>query len=275
MTDWLDTLPLPWQRRCIETAIEILPTCQGVRAVWVAGSLARGEGDQYSDVDLNCLITDDSIPFWRAQWSEVVARCVGNLTLSRTINDAIIGGFSLTSNWEHVDLILHPLTSFAHRPTDHRTLYDPDRLIESAPRSAAAEPQMDVGDMSEFFFYLAGSFATVIGRGELALAQDAVIDLRRWLVRLMLAENRLQPFGGARRLNPLLTAEQRAELEHVGALASLDDVTAAAAAIFSSFASRAERISRRDGIEFPQQMYEVTRHHLHQSLGVDGPAPAG
>lgn len=265
--------PMPWQRRCIEAATRILPNCPGVRAVWVGGSLARGEGDQFSDVDLNCLVSNDSLEFWRREWSAVVSRLVGPLTMARTINDSVIGGFSLTSDWEHVDLILHPRETFV-RPVDCHTLYDPDRLIDAAPSPAQSDNLMNAGDMSEFFFYLAGSFATLIGRSELVLAQNAVISLRQWLVQLMFAENGQRPAGGARRLNSFLTAEQRQDLEKVGgALGSTEDVAAAAAMVFYNFSDRAKHVAEADGSTFPEPMRELTERHLRRTLGRMWPSP--
>lgn len=272
---WLNTLPRQWQRRCIIGAIEILPTMPGVQAVWVAGSLARGEGDEFSDVDLNCLVSSGSIPFWREHWSDAVARCLGPLTLARTINDSIIGGFSLTDDWKHVDLILHPLTAFI-RPADCRILHDPHGMIENAPARNEPDSPMEVDDMSEFFFYLAGNLATLIGRKELVLAQNAVISLRQWLVRLMLLENRTRPPGGARRLKPYLTPEQLQELEEAGlALGSLEEVSSAAAIVLDNFANRARRLAQDRATSFPDDLLLDTRRHLRRTLGPLWPRDAG
>lgn len=269
---WITIPPMLWQRRCIDAATRFLPTCPGVRAAWVGGSLARGEGDQFSDVDLNCLVSNDTLAFWRHHWSEVVARLVGPMAMARTINESIVGGFSLTGDWEHVDLIIHPLDSFA-RPVDCHVLYDPDGLIDHFSQATRSDNSMNAGDMSEFVFYLAGSFATLIGRGELILAQDAVVSLRQWLIRLMFAENRRRPIGGSRRLNDFLNAEQRQELQDAGVvMGSAVEATATAATMFYNFAVRARRLSVTDGSEFPELMFKVTERHLRRTLGELWPA---
>lgn len=270
--DWILSAPVPWQRRCLSAAIQILPTCPGVQAVWVGGSLARGDGDRFSDVDLNCLVTDDSLGWWGQQWSEVVSRLVGPLSLARTINDSIVGGFTVASDWRHVDLILHPIGTFTH-PGDHHALYDPRRLLTPGV-TAHTDESMSVGDMSEFFFYLAGSYSALVGRGELVLAQNAVITLRQWLIRLMLKENLQTQVGGTRRLNRHLTTDQRHTLIHAGAaLGSLEDTSTAVAAVFYDFAERAERLAIADGSAFPAAMRATAENHLRRTLGQQWPSP--
>lgn len=266
--------PMPWQQRCIAAATQILPDCPGVRAVWVGGSLARGEGDQFSDVDLNCLVSKDSLEFWRHRWSDVISELVGPLTMARTINDSIIGGFSVTRDWEHVDLIVHQLETFV-RPAAYHVLYDPARLVDSAPsRPVESDKSMSAGDMSEFFFYLTGSFATLIGRGELTLAQNSVLSLRQWLIQLMFVENGRKPIGGARRLNNYLTAEQQEDLEKIGMiLDSPQQISASAAKVFYSFAGRAKQLTVIDGSTFPEPMFHVAERHLRRTLGKMWPSP--
>ena len=267
--NWVKHVPLPWQRRCIVDARGLLPTLPGVQAVWLAGSLARGDGDRFSDVDLQCLIASDALPYWRTHWSDVVARLIGRLTLARTINDSIVGGFCLNSDWHHVDLILHTQGQFSC-PVHYRTLHDPDGFLHNASDSVTLDQEMTVGDMSEFVFYLFGSLATLIGRNELILAQNSVLTLRQWLIRLMFLENNRSPVGGGRRLNKFLSADQRRLVQEAGAaLHSMRDIQVATARLFDEFATRAQQLAVQDGSEFPVVMRDLAEHRLRLTVGAD------
>lgn len=251
----------------MRAARSLLPVQPGVLAAWVGGSLARGQGDAYSDVDLNCLVTDESIPYWRTHWSNVAADCAGELVLARTIDDSIVGGFSLTADWKHVDLIVHRQSSFVV-PPDFYVVYDPRAWLTHSAKKSPDNRFYDIGGMCEFFLYLAGSFATLIGRDELLLAQRAVIDLREWLIRLMIAENGNHWRSGQRRLNKYLTEGQRGELEALPtASASSAEATAAARAVFHNFVHRGRVLANRTGVAFPEQMLLAADQHLHRTLG--------
>ena len=100
------------------------------------------------------------------------------------------------------------------------------------------------------------------------LAQRAVIDLREWLIRLMIAENENHWRSGQRRLNKYLTGGQRGELEALPtASASSAEATAAARAVFRNFVHRGRVLANRTGVAFPEQMLLAADQHLHRTLG--------
>lgn len=82
MTDRSEGCPVVWQTRVVSAACTVQPDTLGIIAAWLGGSLASGTADRYSDVDLNCLVQDDDLPFWRNSWPSVVERCAGRLVLA-------------------------------------------------------------------------------------------------------------------------------------------------------------------------------------------------
>lgn len=77
----------------------------------VADSFASGQADQYSDVDLNCLVSDEDAPWFREHWPMVVQQIVGDVVLAVDL-PGLIGGLVLTPSWDHVDFIVHTQSRF-------------------------------------------------------------------------------------------------------------------------------------------------------------------
>lgn len=61
-----EKLPAGWQRDQIEKVAPILWSNQEVQAMWIVGSMARGESDIYSDVDLWIAVPPESLAAWES-----------------------------------------------------------------------------------------------------------------------------------------------------------------------------------------------------------------
>jgi len=84
----------------------------------------------------------------------------------------------------------------------------------------------------------------------------------------MIMENGQQRRTGQRRLNHLLTEDQRYELEAIPiASASPSTASAAAAAVFRNFVRRGRLLANRSGVVFPEQMFVTADLHLQRTLG--------
>ncbi len=267
MTDWNEVCPAAWQARVVRTAVVVLPGTPGVVAAWLGGSLATGYADIHSDVDLNVAVADDRLATWRDAWPTVVERCAGPLVLSQPIGGEVVGGFSLTRSWEHVDLVVHALSGLG-RPAPCRILHDPGGLLEDRRDVVpAGKPWYPAGDVTLFLYFL-GNLVVTLGRDELVLAHGGVGALRDLLVRLMLAENGVHKTDGQKRLNPYLTDDQRSELASLPTAAlRADDVILACQAIRDAFVARARRLAEAVGEDFPEGLFVATDEHLRRELG--------
>ena len=265
--DWMGSLPAPWHTRVVTSAAEQLPREPGVVSAWIGGSLATGVGDIYSDVDLNLVVEDDTIDFWRTHWSDVLERCAGRLILAGDLGEPIIGGFALTEAWEHVDVIVHARSVF-QQPASNLPIYDPDDLLvpATARSSATGSPYYPAGPV-RFFLYLVGNLVVSLGRGELVVAHSGVNALRDQLIKLMLAENGIRKTDGNKRLNPYLTQQQLACLEHLPTPAvSGKAITEACRAITADFVARARPLAEATGSAFPDELLVATNRHLSNHL---------
>lgn len=267
MVRWSDGCPSPWQARVIEAALQQLPRTPGLLAAWVGGSLATGLADEYSNVDLNCVVDDADLERWRSSWPSVVERCAGPLILADPIGGPVVGGYALTSRWEHVDLVVHRRSLVGH-PHPCRVLYDPQGLLEDRLRPATPGAAYYPDEVVRLFLYLLGNLTVTLGRGELIVAHGGVQALCDLLAQLMLAEQGVRKSDGQKRLNPYLSAAQRLRLESVPTPAVRSaDIAAACQDIAVEFTERAQRLAVLTGQPFPAKLLQATLRHLRTQLG--------
>jgi predicted nucleotidyltransferase len=262
------------QREVIERARDVLPTDEQILGVYLAGSYGSGEADRFSDVDVHCVVTDESVPWFEQHWREVLGALTGPTVLADRI-PGVFGWLGITPDWLHVDLVLHPLASFDRLQYDGvRVLFDRDGTLfpdGDQPRQGGRPgtpywPEQAV----MLFFYFLGNLVTVLGRDERIVANQGVGAVRDQLIALMLAERGVRRTGGAKRLNAYLSAEQRAALEAIPAAGfEPDGIIAANQYITREFIRRGTALAERTGGAWPVEFVEATLTHLRAHFGVD------
>lgn len=260
------------QERAIARAGEVLARDQRVLAAWLVGSFATAEADAYSDVDLHCLITDESADWFRQHWQETATEIVGPLVLASPIS-GVIGGYTLTPQWLHLDLIMHPRSELDPQSiAGLRPLFDRSGDLlpaEPVPLVRRGEPFFPDGPIKLFLYYL-GNLPVGIGRGELVHIHGGIFTWREILIQVMLAENGIRTRGGNKRLNPLLTAEQRHVLESLPiAEMSFDEILIALRAIAREFIRRGKRLAERTGTSWPHELEEAALANIRHHHGID------
>lgn len=259
------------QLSLIERARVALEEDPRILAAWLAGSYARDEADIYSVVDLHCLIDDDDADWFAEHWTATADRIVPAVT--QWSIPGLIGGFVISPEWLHVDLIFY-----------RRSAFDPAGCVECVPLfdrtgtlvpAAGAAGQSVAVDISrrtfEFFLYIIGNLVVTLGRGEHLVALSGVTTVRDdFLIPLMLAESGTSRRGGAKRLNPYLTAEQREFLESLpAAAADSGSILTAIAPMAAEYLRRGRVYASTHDIAWPESFEEATADHLHRHLGLD------
>ncbi|GAA2756484.1 nucleotidyltransferase domain-containing protein [Actinopolymorpha rutila] len=244
-----------------------------ILAAWLAGSFATGEADAYSDVDVHCLVSDDSAEWFRDNWPETAAAIAGPLVLATGL-PGLIGGYAVTKDWQHLDLIMHPrgladpLLTAGVMP-----LYDSTgNLLPAehvAPEPPTGEPFFPEAAVKVCLYFL-GNLVVTFGRKELTVAHSGINAIRDGLVQVMLAERGVRRRGGNKRLNPYLSGEQRLFLESIPAAdVSVDGITATIRVLSREFIRRGRALADRTGAAWPQELEDATIAHLQRHLGVD------
>jgi predicted nucleotidyltransferase len=262
------------QQLVIERARTLLPEDDRILAVYLIGSYGTGEADEFSDVDVHCVVTEESAAWFEQHWREPLATIAGPLVFTDGV-PGLIGGLGITADWLHVDFFVHPPAAFDRLEYDGvRVLFDRDGSLFPAgdqPREGGrpGTPYWPEGAVNLFFYFL-GNLVTVLGRDERIAANQGLGITRDQLIALMLAEHGVRRTGGAKRLNAFLSTEQRHCLESMPP-AGHDpaDLIAANQYLCREFIRRGTALAALTGHSWPQEFVDTTLAHLRRHFGVD------
>ncbi|WP_329005046.1 aminoglycoside 6-adenylyltransferase [Kribbella sp. NBC_00709] len=262
------------QQGVIARAQEVLPADERVLGVYLIGSYATGAADRFSDVDVHLVVTDESIAWFEEHWTDVLRELAGATVLTDVV-PGLIGGLGITEDWLHVDLFMHPLASFDRLQYDGvRVLFDRDGTLfpdgDIAPKGGqAGEPYWPATNVNLYFYFL-GNLVTVLRRDERIVGNQGIGAVRDQLIALMLAERGVRRTSGAKRLNALLSDEQRAVLEAIpSAGTDPTDIIAANQYVCRQFIARGTALARLTGNPWPTEFVEATLKHLRKHFDVD------
>ncbi|HEY1174800.1 MAG TPA: nucleotidyltransferase domain-containing protein [Phytomonospora sp.] len=260
------------QRAVIDRARTVLPADERVLGVFLIGSHASGENDDYSDVDLHVVIADDAVASFRESFAEVLTELAGPLVLADPI-PGLIGGLGITEDWLHVDLVAHPLSEY--EPGDYEAVLPLfDRTGDLLPPARRPSPEHGEPYFPQravnLYFYFLGNLVTVLGRDERVVGNSGIVAVRDQLVQLMRAERGVRRTGGVKRLNAYLSLEQRAFLEAIPA-AGTDpaDIVEANRVICAEFIRRGRALADVTKTAWPDRLEEATLRRLRDHFGVE------
>jgi hypothetical protein len=260
------------QRNLIERAKVVAADDGRILAAWLVGSFATGQADAYSDVDLHCLISDESADWFREHWAETATAMAGPLVLARPI-PGTIGGVCLTPDWLHLDLILHARSEFdPHTVAGLEPLYDSSGDLlpkQTKPRTIVEETYFPDRTISLCLYYL-GNLPVGVGRGEVVMMHGGVVTWRDLLIEVMLAENGIRNRGGNKRLNPYLTDEQRRTLESIPIPGMhMDHILDYLQVITREILHRGKALALRTATPWPQDLEDAAMANVQRHLGLD------
>jgi hypothetical protein len=259
----------PEQQTLVDRIRTALEADARVESAWLSGSLGRGEGDAFSDIDVTVVVDEEDLAPAIAEYGGPRSP-LGPTVWKRTLYQRIVT--AVTPDWERYDLSfvtpaelrnqgvggLRPLTAGAKPPPGAST----------GPRAPRPTRQDDVVAAAEEFLRVLGLAPVMVGREEWLVGQWGVGLARNMLIDLMVEANGKTGLrGGVKRLNAFLTAEQRASLE------ALVPPAANREALLASHLEIARRYVAlgRDllGEAWPSAFEAATRAHLKQALGLD------
>jgi hypothetical protein len=261
----------PEQQALADSIGRVLAADAEIEAAWIGGSLGRGAGDAFSDVDIVALTG----VVRAGEVGQRYARDISAIAEPALVNP-LFGGRVVnvvTADWQRFDINFIEPGELAR--------FDAARLTvlfnkgEREPPRPAARPYRPTPDtllkiVNEYFRVL-GLLVVATGREEYLLGLSGVDILRRLTTDLMLEENGIGPAerGGALHRNPLLTAGQRRELDSLSpVVASREGLIEANIELAAIFLPRARSLAREIGMPWPTVLDEATRRHLRERMGV-------
>lgn len=259
------------QRAFVARLTAALRADERIMAAWLIGSLARGVADAYSDIDTLLAVRDADLPALIDDWSTFLAAIATTVFAQRLGAPDRPTITAITPDWTRFDLTLHPATDSRPHTYGAVTLlfardgFTPPAVPAAAPGRDAA-PRLPA--IVEEFIRVLGLLPVAIGRGEYLAGLTPVMLLRGHLIDLFLIANDA-PRGGAKRLNPLLTAEQRRALERLPPLVpTRDAIIAGHLACARLFLPRARALMAQRGLPYPEAFEQATLAYLQRELEI-------
>ncbi|CAN5445474.1 hypothetical protein BH10ACT10_BH10ACT10_02160 [soil metagenome] len=262
------------QDQLLDRLVEVLRADRRVQAAWLSGSLARDEGDQFSDVDLVVAVDDAERDALLADWDDLAAS-VAPIVFSNRLDAGPTTVLNhVTDEWLRFDVaVLSPEGVVRTRTASSlRTLFDPtglhERLRPAGETLQPSGPRIE-GLVREFLRVL-GLLPVVLGRDELVVGASGSGLLRTMVVQLMLEDTAVEDRGGALRLRGLLPDDRMAAVAALPPIeATRESVIAVHLACAELFLPLARQLAARTGVAWPDDMERALRAHLERQLGLD------
>lgn len=245
-----------------------------VRALWLGGSLARGDADRMSDLDLLVAVSDDSIEGFAAGWETWLAAITPTL-IARPLTFLPGSLYAVTPGRERLDIVAEPVSAIARSGFRHRlVVFDRDGLdrLVPAPTDGPGPSPQRVAALIEEFFRDTGMFPVVLEREDWLLGLEAINLVRSLLYQLFVEANAPLPPMGVKRWSTKLTPQQRGVLEELPcAVAERSSVVTTHEAVCLAFSTHARRIAAEVGVAWPEALDDATgrylRGHHHRADG--------
>jgi predicted nucleotidyltransferase len=267
--------PTPEQQALIEAIVRVLEADADVEAAWLSGSLGRGAGDAFSDVDVTALVVPASRPdAVGRRYVQAVAGIAPPLLVNPLFGARVVS--VVTADWARFDLSFLGSDELSRLDGSRlRVLFNKGRQSPTArPRTPYAPSARTVLDLTNEFLRVVGLLVVADGRREWLLALSGTDILRRLTLDLMLEANGVSPEdrGGALKRNPFLTAGQRRALENLPPVAAnRESLFEANRELARLFLPLARRLAEETGAAWPAEFEAATRRHLRDRLGLDLP----
>lgn len=242
----------------IKAVLEAVAENPEVRAVFLKGSLASGSGDQYSDVDLYCLVDECELPLFLPKRIELLQsfRPLVYTSEANFVGPQIVAVFD---NGLHFDLYTVTLSQFP-LVGKFKILYDPEGLLEPLVHKTTDHGttiSSVTTNFSEFSFTLL-EFLAAWRRQDLVwsyrLASHLVGDLGMVLRHNYDPANALL---GLKRLEQVLPLEVRSSLREATSLCHGNTLVQGVALLCSIMESEARKLELQGACELSWPLFNL------------------
>ena len=124
----------PAQQSLIDAITRALSADARIESSWLTGSLGKGGGDEFSDVDVTVVVPDASFDETLRQYSRDLSM-IANVVRINIVSGRVLN--AITGNWERFDLTLVKPNEFAAMPlAAARPLFNhgtPERAFAAPP----------------------------------------------------------------------------------------------------------------------------------------------
>jgi predicted nucleotidyltransferase len=259
------------QKALLDAISRVLSADARVESAWLSGSLGKGGGDEFSDVDVTVVVPE-------ASFDAALKNYAADLAAIAPVVHTFIHGYdrvisSVTDDWQRFDLTFLKPAEFATMPLGEvGALFNRGTPAKSAPPLPPHKTQARrIEQIVREFLRVLGLTPVAMGRGEYLAGLDGVGLLRHMIVDLMQEKNGIGPArGSAIHVNVHLTEGQRRALEALPPLsATRDSLLAMNQALWRLFLPLAKDLAAQTGASWPTAFEEATRRHLARTLNLE------
>ncbi|MEI9886362.1 MAG: nucleotidyltransferase domain-containing protein [Rhizomicrobium sp.] len=262
----------PAQQSLLDAITRVLSADARIESAWLSGSLGKGAGDEFSDVDVTVVAPEPS-------FDAVLKHHTADLSAIAPVVHRFVHGFdrvvsSVTDDWQRFDLTFLKPAEFAAMPLGEvRPLFN--RGTPEKPAPAAPPPHIPQAARIEHlvreFLRILGLAPGAMGRGEYLASLEGVGMLRRMVIDLMREKNGTASVpGSAIHVNVHLTGEQRRALEALPPLgANRESLLAMNRALWRIFRPLGQELCAQTGAPWPAAFEDATRRRLAATLGLE------
>lgn len=248
----------------LRALVEAARSHPGVKGLFVSGSLAKGEADEFSDLDF--VAVADPIPSWPdlvKTFTELVL--VRESTFGPKLTNMVTG------DWMRCDILTLPPEAFGafQAVTALKPVFDPAGLLTGAePVTLQLKPDVHkISAAIEEFIRVLGLTPVVLGRDEHVLAVTGLTLMRANLMTILVEATAQGGRRGALHLRGVLPPEDLALLRSLDLPAAEPNAIRAATCRYAAaFFARGREIADGLGIVWPTQLEAAVRRHLSRTL---------
>ena len=242
-----------------------------IRTLWLSGSLARGDADAGSDLDVLLAVRDDDLDAFAENWREWLATITPTL-VARPLTFAPGSFYSLTRACERLDVVVESVTT-ATTTTPFRTrlvVLDRDGLDASIPGPKPPTlPDRERMEwiVEEFFRLLAIFVPANVVRRDYLLGVSGVQLSRQLLHELFVQANQPLPATGVKQWSSKLTPRQREVLESLPPLdATMEALAPAMLATAEAYRTAGREALESQGIPWPEDLDQTVTAYVTRGL---------
>ena len=261
-------LPTSGHASLLDQALQGLRRDERVLAILLGGSLASGEGDEESDIDLIVVVDDVVADEFTRQWRDWVGRIGSPVVASPGPMGNIFT--TLMRDGLRLDVTVERRSSFGSRPRRAAlALHDPLGVLAGievvVPRFESTPEALR--QIVENFLRFLDQLSVVVIRKEWIAGVDNAWYLISQLVELYARRNGA-PRTSARRVNARLTAMQRSAIESLPAIQATEQaIVDVHVAVAKLFLPEAKELYRQLGLEWPHELEDTVVEHVERRIG--------
>lgn len=258
------------QRQVLARVVGYLEADARIEAAWLTGSLARGLGDRFSDVDVCAAVAERALREVVEEWP-ARAPSVVDLAFTRRLSTTSTGATftHVTPDYGRFDVTFITTDQARKSASGGIPLLESSSVdLHLGSPGERSSPSADrVSKLSEEFLRVLGLLPVVIGRNEDLVAASGAALLRSMLMDLFLELAPPGYRGGAMRAEKVLSADQLEILHGLPPLLwTRDAAIALHVACARQFLPAARQASDELGLAWPQAFEDAVRDHLCREL---------